>query len=99
MGFFLGIDIGTSGTKTLVIDETGQIRGQASAGYPVHHPRPLWSEQDPDDWWHAVRKTVRKAVRSAGIGGGDVKALGLSGQMHGSVFLDRHFRVLRRAIL
>lgn len=96
---FLGIDIGTSATKTLVVHPRGKILASASAAYPCYHPRPLWSEQDPDDWWQAVVTTVRAAVKRAKLKPSDVKAIGLSGQMHGSVFLDRRGKVLRRALL
>lgn len=96
---FLGIDIGTSGTKTLAIDPHGKILAQASAGYPCHHPKPLWSEQDPDDWWRATVKTVQQVVKRAKLKPADVKAIGLSGQMHGSVFLDKQSRVIRPALL
>ncbi len=99
MSVFLGIDIGTSGTKTLAIDESGKILAQATAEYPLLHPRPLWSEQDPEDWWKATMATVRGVVRAAKLAPADVRALGLSGQMHGSVFLDAQQRVLRPAIL
>lgn len=99
MSFYLGIDIGTSGTKTLLIDDTGRIVAQAAARYPLSHPRPLWSEQDPEDWWRATVKTIRKTVRQAKVKPGDVKSIGLSGQMHGSVFLDDRQRVIRPAIL
>ncbi|MFV2069735.1 MAG: FGGY family carbohydrate kinase, partial [Pirellulales bacterium] len=99
MGFYLGIDIGTSGTKTLVVDDSGRILAQATSQYKVYHPKPLWSEQDPEDWWQATIATVRSAVRQAKAKPADVKAIGLSGQMHGSVFLDKNHRVLRRALL
>ena len=99
MGIFLGIDIGTSGTKTLVINAEGKILAEASSFYDVYHPQPLWSEQEPDDWWQATVRTVRAAVRKAKVKAADVKAIGLSGQMHGSVFLDAQNRVIRRAIL
>ncbi len=99
MGFYLGIDVGTSGTKTLAIDSTGAIVAQATAFYPCHHPRPLWSEQDPEDWWKATVTTVRQVMRKAKLKPEDVQAIGLSGQMHGAVFLDKNDRVLRRAIL
>lgn len=99
MSIFLGIDIGTSGTKTLAVDERGRVRGHATAEYPLYHPRPLWSEQDPEDWWQATVRTVRAALRQAKVKAAQVRAIGLSGQMHGSVFLDRNDRVLRRAIL
>jgi len=99
MSIFLGIDIGTSGTKTLAVDERGKIVADATATYPNLHPRPLWSEQDPEDWWRATVKTVRGVVKQARLKPADVKAIGLSGQMHGSVFLDKQNRVIRPAIL
>ncbi len=99
MSVFLGIDIGTSGTKTLAMDEQGNILAESMATYPCHAPKPLWSEQDPEDWWKATIKTVRGVVEKAKLKPADVKAIGLSGQMHGSVFLDKDNRVIRRAIL
>ncbi|MEX2168027.1 MAG: xylulokinase [Pirellulales bacterium] len=99
MSAYLGIDIGTSGTKTLAIDPQGKILAQSGASYPCHHPKPLWSEQDPEDWWQATVKTVRAAVKQAKLKPGDVKAIGLSGQMHGSVFLDKSDQVIRPALL
>ena len=99
MSVTLGIDIGTSGTKTLAIDETGAILASASAEYPCDHPRPGWSEQDPELWWAATVRTVRDVLAKAGLKPGDVKGVGLSGQMHGSVFLDGDGRVIRPALL
>ena len=99
MSVFLGIDIGTSGTKTLAIDPEGRILASALETYPLYHPKPLWSEQDPDDWWKATIGSVRRVVKTARLKPGDVKAIGLSGQMHGSVFLDKQCKVVRRAIL
>lgn len=99
MAVFLGIDIGTSGTKALAIDEQGLILAEATAEYPLHHPKPLWSEQDPEDWWQATVQTVRQVVKQLKAKPADVKAIGLSGQMHGSVFLDKQQQVVRPAIL
>lgn len=99
MSVFLGIDIGTSGTKTLAINERGKILAAAMDHYPCYVPRPLWSEQDPEDWWRATVSTVQAVVQKAALKPADVKAIGLSGQMHGSVFLDRKDRVIRRALL
>jgi xylulokinase len=99
MNILLGIDIGTSGTKTLAIDQRGAICASAVESYPCHAPKSLWSEQDPEDWWRAVVKSVRAAVAKTGAKPADVKAIGLSGQMHGSVFLDKNDKVIRRAIL
>lgn len=99
MAYFLGVDIGTSGTKTILINEQGTILAEATSTYPSYHPRPLWSEQDPEDWWNATVKTIRAVVRKSKVKAADVKAIGLSGQMHGSVFLDRNQKVIRRALL
>jgi xylulokinase len=95
----LGIDIGTSGTKTLLVDEDGRRLASAVAEYPLSTPRPGWAEQDPADWWTATQHTVRQVLRDADISGSEVRAVGLSGQMHGSVFLDRSHEVLRPALL
>lgn len=99
MSYFIGIDVGTSATKTLLVDPEGTIVAEASSDYPLYHPKPLWSEQDPEDWWTATVKSVREVVRKARVSGKAVRAIGLSGQMHGSVFLDKKFKVIRRAIL
>ncbi|WP_146563013.1 xylulokinase [Posidoniimonas corsicana] len=99
MSVLLGVDIGTSGTKTIAIDPTGKLLGQASASYPCHHPKPLWSEQDPADWRDATFKTIRAVVKKAKLKPADVRAIGLSGQMHGSVFLDKSDEVIRPALL
>jgi xylulokinase len=99
MSYLLGIDIGTSGTKTLLVDRRGKILASVTVEYPCYAPRPAWSEQAPEDWWKAAVKSVRLALRQARVKAAQVTGLGLSGQMHGSVFLDRAGRVLRRAIL
>lgn len=99
MAVLLGIDIGTSGTKTLAINETGEILAEATSTYPCAHPKPLWSEQNPDDWWNATVATVRAVMKKGKIKAADVKAIGLSGQMHGSVFLDKKMQVIRPALL
>ena len=93
---FLGIDIGTSGVKAVVLDEHGALAGQGSAPLTVSRPRPLWSEQNPDDWWQATSAAVMAiapALRRA------VRAVGLAGQMHGATLLGADERVLRPAIL
>jgi xylulokinase len=99
MSVYLGIDIGTSGTKTLAINDAGHILAESTSLYPCYHPQPLWSEQDPEDWWQATVKTIRNVVRQAKLKPADVKAVGLSGQMHGSVFLDANNQVIRPALL
>ncbi|HKI16282.1 MAG TPA: FGGY family carbohydrate kinase, partial [Isosphaeraceae bacterium] len=99
MSITLGIDVGTSGTKTLAIDERGTILASASAEYPCEHPRPGWSEQHPDLWWEATVKTLQQVFSSGKFKPADVAGVGLSGQMHGSVFLDAGGRVIRPALL
>lgn len=99
MAYFLGIDIGTSSTKTLLMDEAGKVLGEASAEYPVLTPKPGWTEQNPDEWWTATVATVRQVVAKANLKPTDVRAIGLSGQMHGSVFLDAKNQVIRPALL
>ena len=88
MSITLGIDVGTSGTKTLAIDQTGAILASASAEYPCDHPHPGWSEQHPDLWWEATIKTIGQILGPGRVQAKDVTGIGLSGQMHGSVFLD-----------
>lgn len=87
MAFLLGIDIGTSGTKALVCDLKGRVLATATAEHDISSPQPGWSEQDPRWWWDAVVEATRAVVKKAKVRGGDCKAIGLSGQMHGSVFL------------
>ncbi len=99
MSITLGIDIGTSGTKTLAINERGTILASASLEYPCDHPRPGWSEQDPKFWWDATVQTVKQVLASGQFRPEDVAGVGLSGQMHGSVFLDADGRVIRPALL
>ena len=95
----LGVDIGTSGVKVLCGDPRGKILADVTVEYPLYAPRPGWSEQDPGDWWRGVVRATREALTRAKAKPGDIAAIGLSGQMHGSVFLDKHDRVLRRALL
>ena len=99
MSVTLGIDIGTSGTKTLAIDSSGNVLASASAEYPCDHPRPGWSEQDPELWWRATAQTVREVLARGGLKPTDIAGVGLSGQMHGSVFLDAGGKVIRPALL
>ena len=93
MAKLLGIDVGTSGCKVLLIDETGRVLKQASAEYPLSVPRPMWSEQNPEDWWSGVQKCL------AEIGETEIDGIGVTGQMHGAVFLDANDEVIRPAIL
>jgi xylulokinase len=95
----LGIDVGTSGVKALVVDPHGRTAADATAPLTLATPRPGWAEQDPEDWWRAAVKAVRAALRRARVKRGDVASIGLSGQMHSSVFLDARNKVIRPALL
>jgi xylulokinase len=97
--YLIGIDIGTSGTKSLITSFQGRILATATVEYPVSTPRPGWSEQDPELWWQGAVRTVHRLLGKTGVRGKDVAWIGLSGQMHGTVLLDRRDRVLRPAIL
>jgi len=99
MAFFIGIDIGTSGTRAIVINEKGAVLGSASAPHSCQSPKPLWSEQNPSEWWEATKKAVPEAVAAAGVKPKQIAAIGLSGQMHGLTLLDAKNAVLRPAIL
>jgi xylulokinase len=99
MSITLGIDVGTSATKTLAIDETGAILASASAEYPCDHPHPGWSEQGPELWWEATVQTIGKILGSGRVPAKNIAGIGLSGQMHGSVFLDSAGAVIRPALL
>jgi xylulokinase len=94
---FLGVDVGTSGIKAVVVDARGTVRSSATTPLTLSTPRPGWAEQRPQDWWTAGIASVRRAVRSAE--GMRVAAVGLSGQMHSSVFLDARGSVIRPALL
>jgi xylulokinase len=96
---FLGIDVGTSAVKGLLVDRAQHVIAQASQPLQISRPHPLWSEQNPHDWWAAVEQAVAALRQSAPREFAAVHGLGLSGQMHGAVLLDRHGAVLRPAIL
>jgi xylulokinase len=95
----LGMDVGTSGVKALLLDADGTVLARATASYPLSSPRPLWSEQQPEDWWTAVLACIRALCAQPGITPASIQAVGLTGQMHGLVALDREGAVLRPAIL
>ncbi|MCK4374619.1 MAG: xylulokinase, partial [Candidatus Brocadiae bacterium] len=99
MGYLIGIDVSTTGAKALVCDEGGQVLGTVTTEYPSYTPRPLWSEQNPEDWWQATCKSVHQVIAQTGVSGAEVKGIGLSGQMHGLVMLDENHEVIRPAIL
>ncbi len=99
MSVLCGIDIGTSAAKTLLCTPDGKVLATASAEYPVHTPKPGWSEQDPEDWWKGVLASLAAACRKAKVKPATISGIGLSGQMHGSVFVDQGGKSLRRALL
>ena len=99
MDCILGIDLGTSGTKTVLFDTKGITLASHTVEYPLYQPNNGWAEQDPEDWWQAVKETVRAVLQTAGIDANSIRGVGLSGQMHGLVMLDGDGNVLRRAIL
>lgn len=99
MEYLLGVDLGTSGTKTVLFDVNGQAIASETIEYPLHQPQNGWAEQAPEDWWDAARNTIRSVIEQSGVNAADIKGLGISGQMHGLVLLDADGNVLREAIL
>lgn len=95
----IGLDIGTSGCKGLLVSPEGQVLAAHSAEYPLLTPRPGWSEQEPEAWWKAATGVLKRLIGRAEELGVEVLALGLTGQMHGSVFLDAEGRSIRPALL
>jgi xylulokinase len=96
----LGIDVGTGGTRAIVLNEAGKILGSGSEEHaPFASPKPGWAEQDPRDWWRAACIAVRKALQAAGLSGEDIACVGFSGQMHGAVLLDAKNEVIRPALI
>src|ERR1700745_862705 len=95
-GALIGLDIGTTGARALAIDRDGNPLASASAGYPLSTPRPGWTEQDPETWWTAAQAVLPEVASALDT---QPLALGLTGQMHGSVFLDSSDRVIRPALL
>lgn len=99
MAKFLGIDLGTSKVKCVVIDESGKVVAHAATDYPIVFPRPGWVEQDPEVWWQAVRENVNRCLKYLPEGAGEIEAIGLSGNMSGLVLLDGSGQPLRPCIL
>jgi xylulokinase len=97
--YLIGIDIGTTGTKVLLVSPDGGIVARSNHEYPLYTPRPAWAEQNPSDWWEATVAGIRDVLATSAAKPKDVAGIGLSGQMHGSVFLDARSEVLRPAIL
>lgn len=99
MGYLLGLDIGTSQVKALLITVDGEIVGSAAQEYPLFSPRPGWMEQEPEDMWQGTVMALRKVLDKYDVDPSEIKGIGLSGQMHSSVFLDKDGKVIRPAIL
>ena len=100
MMYWLGIDVGTGGTRALLVDRDGHVRHTCTAPHEqMQMERPLWAEQRPEDWWEAARQAVRGVLRQANASGEHVRGVGLSGQMHGLVILDSANRVIRPALI
>lgn len=98
--FWMGIDVGTGGTRALLLDEHGAVRHACTAPHAdMKMERPLWAEQEPADWWRAAQIAVQGVLADAGVTGADVKGIGLSGQMHGSTLLDAGGDVVRPALI
>jgi xylulokinase len=98
-GTLLGIDVSTTGAKALLIDPGGNVVASATTPLSLSTPRPLWSEQDPRDWWQGVRQSIRQVLEGSGAASSSIFTIGLTGQMHGLVLLDEGGDVLRPAIL
>jgi len=99
MSYYLGIDVSTTGSKALLINQQGSVLGTASSPHTLSTPKPLWSEQDPAEWWQAVIKSIHALLAETGVDSKEIAAVGLTGQMHGLVLLDSNGDVLRPAIL
>jgi xylulokinase len=99
LSFLLGIDIGTSGTKTVLFDEAGNTIASSVEEYPLYQPNIGWAEQDPEDWWKATCETIKQVIQKGGIDPAGIKGVGLSGQMHGAVLLGKDHKVLRKSII
>ena len=99
MKYLIGIDVGTSSMKTLLMEESGAVVGSVTEFYPFETPKPLWSEQDPAHWWKATTVSIKRVLEENKVAAADVLGLGLTGQMHGLVLLDKDNQVLRPCIL
>ena len=96
MSVLLGLDVGTGGARAVAVDESGNVVAEASSEYSLHSPRPGWTEQDPEDWWEGAKEALGKVAAEVEE---EIVGLGLTGQMHGSVYLDASGEVIRPALL
>ena len=97
MNYYLGIDIGTLGTKVLMVDAIGTVVAEHTSEYDLSQPQNGWAEQDPKLWWDATVEGIKAVLPK--VAAADVKGIGFSGQMHGLVMLDENGKVIRPAIL
>jgi xylulokinase len=97
---FLGLDVGTGGTRAVLIDEHGQVVASAASEHaPFRTEHPGWAEQDPEDWWRAAQNSIRKVLAESGVAASAIDGIGLTGQMHGAVMLDAEGEVLRPSLI
>ena len=97
--YLIGLDIGTSGAKCIIVDETGKVIASSTQEYPLYTPKPGWAEQDPKDWWDACVRGLKVILPKSGVDPKDIAGVSYSGQMHGLVALDEDNEVIRPAIL
>jgi xylulokinase len=96
----IGIDVGTGGTRVLLVDTAGKVVGSTVREHaPFRSPQPGWAEQDPEDWWQAAVHAIPALLEATGTTPEEIAAVGLSGQMHGAVLLDATDHVLRPALI
>ena len=97
---WMGIDVGTGGTRALLVDRQGGVRASHTAAHDeMTMLKPMWAEQRPENWWGASQQAIRGALARAGIAGNEVQGIGLSGQMHGLVILDQNDQVIRPSLI
>lgn len=99
MSYLIGIDLGTSGVKTVLFNENGKPVASSTVEYPLYQPNLGWAEQDPEEWWKGTCESINNVMLKSGVDKREIKGIGLSGQMHGAVLLDKEDKVLRNAII
>ncbi|WP_027092931.1 xylulokinase [Cohnella thermotolerans] len=99
MKYVIGVDLGTSAVKALLVSQEGSVKAEATREYPLYHEKSGWSEQDPEDWVVGTLESIKELARQSGVSAQDIEGISFSGQMHGLVLLDADNRPVRRAIL
>ncbi|WP_298843507.1 xylulokinase [Clostridium sp.] len=97
--YFLGIDLGTSSVKIIIMDESGKVVKTTTRDFEISYPHIGWAEQNPDDWWEGTKEGIKEIIKLSGLKADEIKGIGFSGQMHGLVLLDKDNKVLMPAIL